>query len=201
MVTTWVMVLTIVILIAIFLSLPITMKIYLNADNKAIDVKIHLYVTGILLFRYRKKNEFQQSPHHEIPDPSQKHSRPQQSSPFFHLLPIIDHLLRLLTIKKWNWNIELGVDDAALTGILTGFVYGLAGILNQYLLTKIRFLSLPTTIVTPHFNELTMRANLHCIVKSRLGKAIYAAIRIFILLHRRGAHGGSSNPIADVHHA
>lgn len=199
--TTGIIVLAIVAVIVVLLSLPITVKIHLNADNKAIDVNIHLYVTGILLFRYRKKNDFQHASSEEKPNYPKKSSRLHQSAFLFHLLPIIDDVLRLLTIKKWNWNIELGVDDAALTGILTGLVYGLAGIVNHFLLTKIRFLSLPTSTVTPHFNEPIMHADLHCIVKSRLGKAIYAAIRIFILLHRRGAHGGSSNPIADVHHA
>ena len=201
MVTTGIIVLAIAVAIVVLLSLPISMRIHLNADNKAIDVKAQLYITGILLFRYRKKNDFQPTSNEEKLNDSLKSSRLHQSTPFFHLLPIIDDVLRLLTIKKWSWNIELGVDDAALTGILTGLAYGLAGIINHFLLTKIRFLSLPTSTVTPHFNEPIMHADLHCIVKSRLGKAIYAAIRIFILLHRRGAHGGSSNPIADVHHA
>ena len=113
---------------------------------------------------------------------------------------VIKYFFKRAVITRWQWNIDLGLEDAALTGVMVGMAYIITGIINNFLMSQIRFQTTPNIVVTPHFQAFTGQMDLHCIVKSRLGKAIYAAIRILILLQRRDTHGGTSNPVPNVHH-
>ncbi len=199
--TTWMIVIAIVVAIVALLSVPLTISIRVDADHKGFEFNSRVHVMGILLFRKQIQSSFSK---HRLDDKSDLPPNSTKVNPspvFFRLLPVIDDVLNLLTIKKWVWNLEVGVGDAALTGWMVGFLYALTGIFTSFLYTKIRFQSLPMTTVIPCFHQSVLRTDLYCIVKSRLGKAIYAAIRIFLSMQRRGAHGGSSNPVADVHHA
>ncbi len=186
----WILYMTIVVVIVIILTLPLEIQISGNVNEKEFAIESQLHILGILLYRYTKKIKFKK----------EKVTTSRNSLPMMRYVAVIKYFFKRAVITRWQWNIDLGLEDAALTGVMVGMAYIITGIINNFLMSQIRFQTTPNIVVTPHFQEFTGQMDLHCIVKSRLGKAIYAAIRILILLQRRDTHGGTSNPVPNVHH-
>ena len=190
MMIAWIFFMAIVVVIVIILALPLEIQISGNVNHKEFAIESQLYILGILFYRYTKKIEYKE----------EKATTTRNLLPMKRFVTVIEYFFKRAFITRWQWNIDLGLDDAALTGAMVGFAYIITGIINNFLMSKIRFQTTPNIVVIPHFQEFIWQMDLHCIVKSRLGKAIYAAIRILILLQRRDTHGGTSNPVPNVHH-
>lgn len=186
----WIFYMAIVVVIVIILTLPLEIQISGNVNHKEFAIESQLHILGIHFYRYTKKIEYK----------NEKMTTRRNSLPMMRYVAVIEYFFKRAVITRWQWNIDLGLDDAALTGVMVGLVYIITGIINNFLMSKIRFQTTPNIVVTPHFQGFIGQMDLHCIVKSRLGKAIYAAIRILILLQRRDTHGGTSNPVPNVHH-
>jgi hypothetical protein len=90
---------------------------------------------------------------------------------------IIRRFLRKIKIKKLEWHSQLGIGDAALTGMLTGAAWaikgGLIGLISQYMKLK----TTPVVTITPEFNMFCSRTKLQCIFQFRIGQAMLAGIR------------------------
>jgi energy-coupling factor transporter transmembrane protein EcfT len=90
---------------------------------------------------------------------------------------IMRRFLKKIKIKKLEWHSQVGIGDAALTGILTGAAWtikgSVIGLISQYLKLK----TIPVVTITPEFNQFCSRTKLQCIFQFRIGQAMLAGIR------------------------
>ncbi|MGM0874910.1 MAG: DUF2953 domain-containing protein [Bacillota bacterium] len=93
------------------------------------------------------------------------------------LKKIIRRFLKKIRIKKLDWHSQLGIGDAAHTGILTGAAWtikgSVIGLMSQYMKLETR----PVVTITPEFNQFCSRTKLQCIFHFRIGQAMFAGIR------------------------
>ena len=91
-------------------------------------------------------------------------------------------LIRHITCIRFFWKTELGFGDAAATGIGSGILWSLKGILFSFLQKNINSDDCDTDIdITPVFDQETIRIELDCIFKLRTGYIIIAVIRLLVL--------------------
>lgn len=90
---------------------------------------------------------------------------------------IIRKFLKKIHIKKLEWHSQLGIGDAAHTGLITGAAWsikgGVVGLLSQYMKLK----EVPVVTITPEFNQFCSRTKFQCIFQFRIGQAMFAGIQ------------------------
>ncbi|MFS0882857.1 hypothetical protein CHH83_23135 [Bacillus sp. 7586-K] len=90
---------------------------------------------------------------------------------------IIRSFLKKVKVIKLEWHSQLGVGDAAHTGIITGAAWGIKGgvisLIGKYMKVK----TTPYVTITPEFNQVCSRMKLECMFQFRIGQAIYAGIQ------------------------
>lgn len=90
---------------------------------------------------------------------------------------IVKRFLKKVKVKKLEWHSQLGIGDAAHTGLLTGAAWAIKGsvigIISQYM----KLLITPVVTITPEFNRLCSKTKLQCIIQFRIGQAMLAGIR------------------------
>jgi hypothetical protein len=80
-----------------------------------------------------------------------------------------------------SWVTRVGLGDAADTAITTGVVWGLKTSLLGYLFRYIRLEAKPALSVQPQFNRMQFSTEGVCVMKIKVGYALYA---VFLLLNR-----------------
>ncbi len=196
-----VVVVLILALLVVLFMLPLAISVKGQADEHGVQVVTRFYLLGILAYRksyaYEWQRVFARASH------SSAKKAKSVTALRAHVLEsfgLFDSFLQTATITKWEWRIDMGLSDAALTGMAVGVGYALAAQVDRWLAEKIRFRSRPLTVVTPHYHEPVLHIDANCILKSRLGKATHAALRLLIVLRRRGKRGKPSDPVSNVHH-
>ncbi|MBM7660533.1 hypothetical protein JOC85_001305 [Bacillus mesophilus] len=91
---------------------------------------------------------------------------------------IVRAFLKKVTVHKLEWHSNLGLGDAALTGMLVGAGWtikgSIIGVLSQYMILK----TSPTVTITPFFQQTFSHTKLSCMLSFRIGNAILAGLRI-----------------------
>ena len=112
--------------------------------------------------------------------------------------PAVTRLLHKITVREYVWRTDIGLLDAPDTAILCGGAWvamsGLTGLLTHVF----KFAQAPSLGVHPLFHRVVFSTRLSCIATLRLGKAIHAGLGLLWLLRRRGAHGRTSDSVADA---
>ncbi len=114
------------------------------------------------------------------------------------LWPAVKRLLRKITVREYAWRTDIGLLDAPDTAILCGSAWAAVSGLTGALTHLFQFAELPRLAVHPTFHRVVFSTRLSCIATLRLGKAIYAGLSLMWLLKRGGAHGGTSDSVADA---
>lgn len=86
-------------------------------------------------------------------------------------------LWRAIRCRRFSWQLELGLDDAAQTAIATGIVTAVQG-LGRMLLEKKR--CNVRMMCRPDFGKMILRSELECIITFRLGNLIKELMSGFI---------------------
>ncbi|WP_096156867.1 MULTISPECIES: DUF2953 domain-containing protein [Bacillus] len=90
---------------------------------------------------------------------------------------IARRFLSRVEIKQFEWHSNLGVGDAAYTGVLTGFAWsvkgGIIGFMSQYT----RLQAQPFISVTPYFQQKASQTLFKCMIRFQIGNAMLAGIR------------------------
>jgi hypothetical protein len=98
---------------------------------------------------------------------------------------IAKRFLKKIRLDHLHWSTTIGTGDAAETGTLIGFSWGIksniVGILSAYLTLR----DFPKLSVTPDFNKKRLETELRCIIRFRIGHAMIAGIRIILNLRKR----------------
>ncbi|CAN2249561.1 DUF2953 domain-containing protein [Bacillus vallismortis] len=82
-----------------------------------------------------------------------------------------------LHITKLEWITIVGIQDAAVTGVLTGAVWGVKGGIAAMLYDHLNFVNKPVYEVIPSFQVPVSRTHFQCIFFFRFGHAMLAAFK------------------------
>ncbi|MCY7917070.1 DUF2953 domain-containing protein [Bacillus vallismortis] len=82
-----------------------------------------------------------------------------------------------LHITKLEWITIVGIQDAAVTGMLTGAVWGVKGGIAAMLYDHLNFVTRPVYEVIPSFQVPVSRTHFQCIFFFRFGHAMLAAFK------------------------
>lgn len=82
-----------------------------------------------------------------------------------------------LHITKLEWVTVIGIQDAAVTGVLTGAVWGVKGGIAAMLYDHLDFVNKPVYEVIPSFQAPASKTHFQCIFFFRFGHAMLAAFK------------------------
>lgn len=98
------------------------------------------------------------------------------------------YLFKSIVIEKLNWKTQIGHDNYMLTGISTGIIWAVKGILVSLLSHKISLLQTQLQ-VTPHYGNLVMESSLSCIAELKIVHIIIISIFAVYLKIRGWIYG------------
>lgn len=111
---------------------------------------------------------------------------------------VVRRLVNSLTCERLQWKTTYGSDDAANTGIITGALWTVKGMLVTVLRRRFSFTAPPEIAVIPVFGQSRFDVDFQCIFSLRLGKIISATTILVKLSGKGAATGGrTSNPRAN----
>lgn len=97
-------------------------------------------------------------------------------------LQINKRLLRHVRLSRLFWNTRVGFEDAALTGMAGGILWGIKGLLLSFLERNLDTNKFRAQIkVTPVFCEQEIATEVDCIFDLRVGYIIIAGFRLILL--------------------
>jgi hypothetical protein len=89
----------------------------------------------------------------------------------------IDYILTVIRIHKLNWSTAGGSGDAFLTGIMTGAIWSIKGMIIGYISEKGRQVCRPHIEVLPAFQSKEFTTTIECIISLPFGKARHTLFR------------------------
>lgn len=92
--------------------------------------------------------------------------------------PILRNFTRHVFCERLEWSTVLGIGEAAGTGTLTGLVYSIKSMIVGMFSHYISLRTIPRISVNPAWNNTIIRTQFHCILRFRVGHAIWAGIRL-----------------------
>ncbi|MGG2095103.1 DUF2953 domain-containing protein [Bacillus sp. S13(2024)] len=95
--------------------------------------------------------------------------------------------LQKVKIKNWRWRSQIGTGDAASTGIVTGYVWSVKGMIVGITGHYMDIIGAPQLEVTPIFQGKTVASHCELTASFRIYRAVRTAIRLFVLLKKQGA--------------
>jgi energy-coupling factor transporter transmembrane protein EcfT len=108
---------------------------------------------------------------------------------------IFRRFLKKMKVKKFEWHSQLGIGDAAHTGLLAGAAWAIKGSVIGIISHYMKLLTTPEVTITPEFNRLCSRTILQCIFQFRIGQAMIAGIQ-FIKYWKGGRPKLKSKPFS-----
>ena len=98
---------------------------------------------------------------------------------------IANYIRKKILLRKLEWETEFGTGDAAITGILSGILWGIKG--NLFTILKIHLRSHKISFnIIPYFDKELFKTYVHCIIQLKIGHAIIASIKTLYLYFKRG---------------
>ncbi|SJZ63029.1 DUF2953 domain-containing protein [Selenihalanaerobacter shriftii] len=104
------------------------------------------------------------------------------------LLRIIGTLVLSITgrCKKLVWKTKFGIKDPAITGMMTGFVWAIKGIIYSFLNQKSKSMAQPDFEVKPNFNQVNeLEIKFESIFSLWLGNIIITGLKIIFNRYKR----------------
>lgn len=90
---------------------------------------------------------------------------------------------RTISCEELTWHTAIGLPDAALTAISTGFLWNLKNLVFNNLHNNVRVaFNKPSFEVKPVFNSKCFDVNFKCIFAVRLGNIIFAGLKLLVLI-------------------
>lgn len=106
------------------------------------------------------------------------------NDPRYHngkLTKIFIHLLSKTHVIMYQWDLELGLGEAAQTAIASGMAWSVLSVLTGAATEHIRFNVVPSIQVVPRYNDLTFLTRLVCISRLRVVHSIGA---VYMMISR-----------------
>lgn len=134
-----------------------------------IHVKTMMNVEGQDLVREEEEKKFTLESFHEMYKKSKDFYRAYSKS--------IHYLMDHVKLDKFQWETELGLEDAAVTAISTGFCWMIKGSVFTFISRRCP----PEEIcinVSPYYGGFKFETSFNCIITIKLGHIIIAALKI-----------------------
>lgn len=96
----------------------------------------------------------------------------------FHFTDWLRHTLKRVRCVKFRWCTEIGVDDAAQTGLLTGVVWGVKTSILGLIFNRITMDAKPQIAVNPQYNHPQFTTDLFAEAKISVFFALSAGIQL-----------------------
>ncbi|MFC4022520.1 DUF2953 domain-containing protein [Oceanobacillus longus] len=90
----------------------------------------------------------------------------------------ITEVLQKVRLHHYSWVTVGGTGDAFSTGIASGGIWTIKGIITGFFLEKVQLECKPKIHVEPHFQQRYLRTDFDCMVSIRIGQAIRALIKL-----------------------
>ncbi|PGZ96602.1 Yvgn And cofactor Nadph [Bacillus pseudomycoides] len=94
--------------------------------------------------------------------------------------------LQKVKIKNWRWRSQVGTGDAASTGVITGYVWSVKGMIVGMTGHYMDIIGAPQLEVAPIFQGKTVASHCELTASFRIYRALKTAIRIFVFLKQQG---------------
>lgn len=93
-------------------------------------------------------------------------------------VPSLYDLLQKLSILRFNWHTNVGAGEASSTGILSGGVWSIKGVVIGFLRETSRVVCPLQVNVQPYFQQKVLNSKLDLKFSIRLGQAIIGGIKV-----------------------
>lgn len=94
--------------------------------------------------------------------------------------------LQKVKIKNWRWRSQVGTGDAASTGVITGYVWSVKGMIVGMTGHYMDIIGAPQLEVSPIFQGKTVASHCELTASFRIYRAAKSAIRILVFLKKQG---------------
>lgn len=91
-----------------------------------------------------------------------------------------------INLYEFCWKTEFGTGNAAHTGILTGIIWSIKGVIVSSLGSRMNKFSGIQIKVNPVFNKRTFKTRLRCIFSVKLGNIILATLKVVVYKFKGG---------------
>ncbi|UCZ52285.1 DUF2953 domain-containing protein [Bacillus shivajii] len=91
---------------------------------------------------------------------------------------IVRNFMAKIHVNKLSWYTEIGTGDAALTGSISGVVWGIKGNVVGFAAHLFQLNVSPSIDVVPKFQEMELATKFECMVSFRIGHAILAGLKV-----------------------
>ena len=166
------------IVLILFIRIVVTINYFFNGEENLLNITVAIFRLKIFRKRINLSEEFSDSKLHK---PEFK-TFPVMLRDIFQQLKNLNtglnQMLKILRIDQLNWQTAGGTGEAASTGITSGGVWTIKGIIAGFLMEKVMMKCQPEFTVQPHFQIRFFQTKLDCIVSVRLGQAIHALFRL-----------------------
>ncbi|MBM7605625.1 hypothetical protein JOC75_003651 [Metabacillus crassostreae] len=108
---------------------------------------------------------------------------------------IVQRFLRKIKVKQFIWHSQIGIGDAAHTGLITGVAWSIKGVVIGIVGEYMKLKTTPIVTITPEFNQICSRTKLQCIFQFRIGQAMLAGIQ-FLKYWKGGRPDLKSKPFS-----
>ncbi|KXG76835.1 DUF2953 domain-containing protein [Thermotalea metallivorans] len=98
---------------------------------------------------------------------------------------IFSYIRKKIVLESLSWKTEFGIGDAAVTGILSGMLWGIKGTLFAIIQKHIHPKNISFHVV-PYFDQEIFQTRIHCIITLKIGYAIIASIKFVHVYWKRG---------------
>ncbi|WP_379965408.1 DUF2953 domain-containing protein [Ectobacillus sp. sgz5001026] len=92
---------------------------------------------------------------------------------------------RKVKVKQFSWCSYIGTGDAASTGLFSGFIWSVKGLMVGILSTYTKVKTLPKLAVTPVYDGTLTISELTCIFSFRTFHLLYFVLCLFRYMHKR----------------
>ena len=211
--------LAILFLIFLLFLIPLKVNIILKIQKSELEDQISLYIRTLFGFvQYRlvmpfsdifyqelealfciktdeSKTNSNQNTHYKEQNKfySFKDSNKKKYIKYYKILsPVIFSFLNKLKFHCLHWTTDIGIKDAAVTGMLSGFLWIIKGHLISFLNNNVvcRNMSLA---INPFFNKDIIRMHLDCIIGIKIGYIITASIKTAFLIITKGGEANEQS--------
>lgn len=91
---------------------------------------------------------------------------------------IMNRFLQKVHVSNFRWHSDIGLGDAALTGVVTGCAWSVKGGVVGLIGNKMIFDNEPQISINPLFQVSHSQTNLSCMFSFKIGNAILVALRL-----------------------
>jgi hypothetical protein len=202
----WVLLITLALLIVLFILLFIKLKVIIDYYHGNDNDHLKITVEGLLgLFKYRidvpvikvdedspslvmkektelgQKEKDQTEGRKQISAEDLLRSMKDAKELLKHvvgLYKIVRQFFKKVAVEYLEWHTVVGVGDAAYTGIIAGAFWTVKGSLLGLLSNYMKLKQLPVVTITPSFQGTISQTSFKCMIRFRIGHAIFAGIKL-----------------------